>query len=153
MGSRICDERKKSEGLGVDFPSLWRWLPAFHQRTLRRLAKLTGVTRDWRRVWRRRAGPGMMPGKPFVTDNGNYAWSIYFFREPRQDVWLMASQLDACPGLWSTGCSPPIKRWTIRWCSSGGGWGRWMAQLGGLGVFFFHVVVVSSTVGAAKPRD
>ena len=106
----VCDECKKSEGLGVDFPVPVEVAPAFHQRTLRRLAKLTGADARLRLGLAPAGRPGAdMSGKPFVTDNGNYVVDL-FFREPLGDVWLMASSLDACPGAVEHGLFPASMR-------------------------------------------
>ena len=106
----ICDECKKSEGLGVDFPVPVEVAPAFHQRTLRRLAKLTGADARLRLGLAPAGRPGAdVSGKPFVTDNGNYVVDL-FFREPLGDVWLMASSLDACPGAVEHGLFPASMR-------------------------------------------
>ena len=84
--------------------------PAFHQRTLRRLAKLTGADARLRLGLAPAGRPGAdVSGKPFVTDNGNYVVDL-FFREPLGDVWLMASQLDACPGAVEHGLFPASMR-------------------------------------------
>ena len=92
----ICDECKKSEGLSVDFPMPVEVAPAFH-RTLREHLNSRVRTLDCAWVWRPRAGPAPAFRKTFVTDNGNYVVDL-FFREPPSDVWLMASQLNACRG-------------------------------------------------------
>ena len=98
--------------------------PAFHQRTLRRLAKLTGADARLRLGLAPAGRPGSdVSGKPFVTDNGNYVVDL-FFREPLGDVWLMASQLvvsrgrgaQAVPGVDAVGRSVSARR--------AGGWGR-----------------------------
>ena len=55
--------------------------PAFHQRTLRRLAKLTGADARLRLGLAPAGRPGAdVSGKPFVTDNGNYVVDLFFPR-------------------------------------------------------------------------
>ena len=118
------------KGLGVDFPVPVEVAPAFHQRTLRRLAKLTGADARLRLGLAPAGRPGAdVSGKPFVTDNGNYVVDL-FFREPLGDVWLMASSLDACPGAVEHGLFPSVDAGrTIRRCWLGGGWGRGAAGI------------------------
>ena len=137
----ICDACKRSEGLGVDFPVPVEVAPAFHQRTLRRLAKLTGADARLRLGLAPAGRPGSdMSGKPFVTDNGNYVVDL-FFREPLGDVWLMASQLDACPGAVEHGLFPASMRPDDPLVGRGmGAWsGNWTVTLHGFPttLFFF----------------
>lgn len=106
----VCDESKCVEGLGAAFPVPVEVAPAFHQRTARRLATLTGADARLRLGSAPAGRPGSaVTGQPFVTDNGNYCVDL-FFRETLGDVWLMASQLDSCPGAVEHGLFPASMR-------------------------------------------
>ena len=109
----VCDETKVTDAIGESYPIPVEIAPAYHQRTLRRIANLESLGPCDARLRHGNAPAGLpgcaMPGDkdfaPFKTDNGNLIVDL-FLQKPLVDVSRAADDLSRTSGVVEHGLFP-----------------------------------------------